>query len=334
MTEVSPETGKMLALSMLRGVGPATLRQVTASSGFVDEDIQAIGERISNIGKALEFPIAWSKALERAEIQVDQAAASGARILSHLDEDFPHLLKNTRDAPYFIYVRGVLHKFPEKSVAIIGTRQPTAHGLAIVERITNFFVEHEWSIVSGLALGCDAAAHRATLSAHGHTVAVLAHGLQTVAPSSHKRLAAQILESGGALISEYGFGVEPMPTNFVKRDRTQAGLAQGVVMVQSDIQGGSLHASRAALEYGRWLAVPFPTERDRAACEPKVQANLTLASDFENEKLSLLRCKPSDLSKLRIIRTKDDYSSLVEIPELVSERPAPGPELGEQTSFL
>jgi DNA processing protein len=91
---------------------------------------------------------------------------------------------------------------------------------------------------------------------------VLAHGLQTVAPRQHQSLADDILAGGGALLSEFPFGRPPLPPQFVKRDRTQAGLAQGVVMIQSDVRGGSLHAARAALVYQRWLAVPYPTGKD------------------------------------------------------------------------
>ncbi|MCY1306147.1 DNA protecting protein DprA [compost metagenome] len=121
------------------------------------------------------------------------------------------------------------------------------------------------------------------------------------------------------MVSEYPFGTKPQPQFFVKRDRTQAGLAQGVVMVQSDIKGGSLHASRAALDYGRWLAVPYPTEEDIENKEPKIQANLTMANGGSAEKLGLLRCSNFDLERLNIIRGKDDYDKLISASVFESE---------------
>jgi DNA processing protein len=188
----------------------------------------------------------------------------------------------------------------------------------ITRRITDFFCSQRWSVVSGLALGCDGIAHRAAIEAGGHTVAVLAHGLQTVSPSQHRKLAEEILSSGGALVSEYRFGQGAMPNQFVKRDRTQAGLSRGVVMIQSDLKGGSLHASRAALDYERWLAVPYPTAADQQANEPKIQANLMIAnSGADIDRANLLKCHISRLSKVIVLRAREEY------PQLVAE-PSPG----------
>lgn len=315
---MSPEvsaTRYLLALSALRGVGPAALRLVLANSGFLNESLEAVARRVPKLGKALDELGAWEAAQAFADQQMSAAKSAGARILTVLDDDYPLLLKDTPDAPFFLFVVGNLYERPLQSVAIIGTRNPTEHGKQIAKRITCYFAEQQWSVVSGLALGCDAIAHRAALDAKGHTVAVLAHGLQMVAPSSHRKLAEEILESGGALISEYPFGVKAIPAQFVKRDRTQAGLAQGVVMVQSDLLGGSLHASRAALEYKRWLGVPYPTERDRAFCEPKIEANLVLSSEDEIAKAKLMRCNREWLRGIRVLRSKDDYPGLLSTSE-------------------
>src|SRR5690606_3807633 len=157
----------------------------------------------------------------------------------------------------------------------------------------------------GLALGCDAIAHGAALDAGGHTVAVLAHGLQTIAPSTHRRLAEDILNKGGALVSQYPFGRGVIPQQFAQRDKTQAGMAQGVVLIQSDVQGGSLHASPAAIESGRWLAVPYPTESDRSAGAAKIKANLVLADGPPAARMELLRVKSeSALGRVLVLRGK------------------------------
>ncbi|MGY2196895.1 DNA-processing protein DprA [Pseudomonas gingeri] len=314
---ISQKTERMLALSLLKGIGPASLHQISKFPNFLEEDVGVIANSLSKLKKSLEVSGSWKMALEQVRYQVSQAEESNCRILSVLDSDYPSLLRFTKDAPYIIYVKGTLHQSPEKSVAIIGTRHPTRHGSLITERITSFFVKNDWSIVSGLALGCDTIAHQTALAARGHTIAVLAHGLQTISPGSNKKLASEILESGGALISEYGFGSAAIPAHFVKRDRTQAGLAQGVVMIQSDIKGGSLHASRAALQYGRWLAVPFPTELDRQAAEPKIQANMLFASNDTNEKASLLNCDAADLQRLHIVESKEDYPKIIELEKYV-----------------
>lgn len=316
MITISPSTKHILALSMLQGVGPATLRRV-ASHGWESAPITELSQRIPAIAKAVSVPSAWDLAQELAQKQCDAAEKAEAHIISALDEGYPALLSATKDDPFILFIKGTLFRTPEKSVAIIGTRQPTKHGEMITRRITDFFCGERWSVVSGLALGCDGLAHRAAIEAGGHTVAVLAHGLQTVAPSQHRKLAEEILNSGGALVSEYRFGQGALPTQFVKRDRTQAGLSQGVVMIQSDLKGGSLHASRAALDYERWLAVPYPTAADQQADEPKVQANLMIAnSDADIDRATLLKCHISRLAKVIVLRAKEDYPQMLCAPTL------------------
>ena len=246
-----------------------------------------------------------------------------ARIISAVDDEYPRLLAATKDDPFLLFVIGALAKEKQLPVAIIGTREPTQHGQLIAQRITQFFVEQRWSVISGLAIGCDAVAHQTTIDAGGHTVAVLAHGLHMIAPSRHKKLAHDILDSGGALVSEYPFGTNVLGAQFVKRDRTQAGLSRGVVMIQSDIKGGSLHASRAALDYKRWLAVPYPTEKDRENGEPKVQANLAIADGTDTERAELLRCPISSLQLVQVLRGREDYLRLTE-PEGEAIAPVDG----------
>ena len=300
-------TRKLFALQKLKGVGPSTLEKLVALPGFAVDPVRDLARYNSKLARALESGNAWEIAVRAAETDIEAAAKLNVRIVCALDADYPDLLRKTPDRPFFLYIRGDWSPQPSRSVAVIGTRHPTAHGRMIAERVTEFLVEDRWSIVSGLAMGCDAIAHQAALAREGHTVAVLAHGLHTVAPTQHERLANQILEQGGALVTEYGFGVEPFPHQFVKRDRIQAGLAQGVVMIQSDREGGSLHASRAAIEYKRLLAVPCPTERDISHLEKKIEANRVLCGDDLREKALLLKCTESDLGRLFVVRSKDDY---------------------------
>jgi DNA processing protein len=310
VSEISQVTGRLLALSMLRGIGPATLKKISRLPNFESLSLDQIALQFPANATALRDESAWRYALEEAEKQVEAAVQHSARILSPFDNDYPQLLAGTKDDPFLLFIRGYLSRDATRSVAVIGTREPTSHGEVIAKRITKHLVENDWSIVSGLAKGCDALAHQAALDNNGHTVAVLAHGLHTVAPKANQRLAEEILSNGGALVSEYRFGVEPRPEFFVKRDRIQAGMSQGVVMIQSDHKGGSLHASRASLEYGRWLAVPYPTGVDRDNREPKVQANIIFAEGSEAERSELLRCPVKDLERVIVLRSKEDYSQL------------------------
>lgn len=298
-------------MSMLAGVGPATLRKVSKVFDFQTRSVEQLAKDVPTLMSAMAGS-AWSTALTKAEEQLELAESRECRILSPLDAEYPTLLAATKDDPFLLWVRGQLASTTSKSVAIIGTREPTEHGMVICKRITRFFVERGWSIVSGLALGCDGIAHQEAVDAGGHTAAVLAHGLHTVAPAKHRKLADDILAAGGALVSQYPIGKDVLPVQFVQRDKTQAGMAAGVVMIQSDVQGGSLHASRAAIEYGRWLAVPYPTELDRANNEPKIQANLILADGAADEIASLLRRdNKSPQPKVLVLRSKDDYERCI-----------------------
>lgn len=296
----------------LRGVGPAALKKAALLPGFDKMHPEELAAAIPQIARSLEGGANWQEAQDWAQAQVTAADRYGARILSAVDEEYPALLAATRDDPFIIYVQGALAKPEQRSLAVIGTRGPTQHGAIVARRITTHFGEAGWSIVSGLAIGCDGLAHQAALDCGAHTIAVMAHGLHMTAPSKHKSLAQSILARGGALVSEYPFGQDVQSQQYVKRDRTQAGMALGVVMVQSDLKGGSLYASRAALEYGRWLAVPYPTPRDMENREPKVQANLVIAEAMPHERADLLRCNVAALERVIVLRNKEDYWRLAE----------------------
>lgn len=315
---VTSQTSFLLTVSMLKGVGPATLRKLASIPNFHEQDIWELAKRVPQLARSLNQE-SWNQARGGATEQIDEAFKINARILSALDPEYPKLLASTKDDPFLLFVRGKLAEDADKSVAVIGTREPTGHGEMIAARITSFFAEQGWSIVSGLAIGCDAIAHQTALDCRAHTVAVLAHGLHTIAPTRHRRLAEEIVERGGALVSEYRFGQDAQKQQFVKRDKTQAGLAKGVVMIQSDLIGGSLHASRASLEYGRWLAIPYPTDKDRDRGEAKVQANLVIADGTNAEVMDLLRCPHEALGRVIILRGRDNYTELL-LPDPKSNR--------------
>lgn len=298
----------LLTLGFLPGVGPRTLIKLAEHPRFPETNIQEMGKLLPNLEGRLQGE-AFEEAQKRAAENIAQAKRDGARILSVADPEYPAALAATSDRPPLLFVKG--HLQPTRTVAVIGTREPTEHGAEIARRATRYLVDEGWSIISGLALGTDGLAHQAALEAGGHTVAVLAHGLQTIAPRQHTQLAQQILDQGGAVVSEYPYGTAVFPAQFVKRDRTQAGLSQGVLMVQTDVKGGSLHASRAALDYGRPLAVPVPTPRDQDNREPKIQGNLEILKGGR-QAAALLKCREADLQRIVALASKDDYPKFVD----------------------
>lgn len=177
-------------------------------------------------------------------------------------------LSQLHDAPKQLFYRGVdpnllLNK---PSVAIVGSRKMTAYGKTVAEQFARELAQAGVVIISGLALGVDSAAHRATVEAGGLTLAVMAHGLHTVQPSSHVGLAQQILQGGGTLVSEYPVDYPALSHNFVARDRLIAALADAVLIPEAAVKSGSLHTAAFALDLGKpVLAVPGPITSEMSA---------------------------------------------------------------------
>ncbi len=177
------------------------------------------------------------------------------------DAAYPPALKEIHNAPRTLYVRGTLPARDALALAVVGTRTPSAYGKQITPGIVRELVRHGATIVSGLALGIDGIAHEATLASGGVTVAVLGSGIDdaSIYPPSHKTLARRILESGGALISEYAPGTTPERFHFPERNRIIAGLSRGVLIIEAKEKSGALITATLALKENRDVfAVPGP----------------------------------------------------------------------------
>lgn len=179
--------------------------------------------------------------------------------LTLTSSDFPEVLKNISTPPRELYVRGAALSqiLNRPCVTVIGSRKVSAYGVSVTTTLTAELARAGVVIVSGLAIGVDAIAHRAALDAGGLTVAVLPGGVDDIYPRSHHQLAMRILEQGGALISEYPFGMPAYPGNFIARNRIASGLSQAVLITEAAAKSGTLHTARFALEQGKdVLAVP------------------------------------------------------------------------------
>lgn len=171
--------------------------------------------------------------------------------------DFLQRLSTIDKPPKSLYFIGKIAETPIPSVAIVGTRKPTSYGQEVAEQLAYELAQAGVMIISGLALGTDSIAHRASLKAKGATIAVLANGLDTVYPSRHKDLAQEIVEQGGLLISEYKPGTPPLPHQFLERNRLVSGLADAVIIVEAAVRSGTLSTATHALNQGKEVfAVP------------------------------------------------------------------------------
>ncbi|HHM6096814.1 TPA: DNA-processing protein DprA [Pseudomonas aeruginosa] len=324
----------LIALGWLPGVGAATLRKAAAHDGIESmgsADLGAIDPRIS---RALAEAGAWDAAMRAAESDREQAIKAGVQLFTHGGPGYPALLGMAADAPFFLYVKGTLPL--QNTLAVIGTRAPTPRGSVVASKIAGHFASSGVSIVSGLAVGIDAAAHVAALEAGGHTVAVLGHGLQTIYPREHAALAERILDQGGALVSEYPFGTPLVPRRLFERDRIQAGLSQAVVMVQSKPDGGSMHTAKAALRYGRRLYVPAPLDADLAGDNPAVEVPRMLSQGSPSDICELFRCEAERLAEIQTIFGREDYVKISQYLQDSAQLPAANvlPTQGQETDAM
>lgn len=192
-------------------------------------------------------PLAWQSLRDRV-------VGSGMRVL--LQAELPQALRAIPDPPLALYVQGASALLEQSGVAVVGARRCSATGAVFAERLAEQLAAAGWVVTSGLALGIDAAAHRGAVT-QGNTLAVLGSGLHNLHPKSHVGLARKILDSRGAIVSEYLPTHPSYPGNFPERNRLISGLSRAVVVVEAGLRSGSLITARLALEQGREvLAVP------------------------------------------------------------------------------
>ncbi|OGQ60786.1 MAG: DNA protecting protein DprA [Deltaproteobacteria bacterium RIFCSPLOWO2_02_FULL_53_8] len=180
----------------------------------------------------------------------------GARVLTYADTGYPTQLKEINDPPVLLYIKGALPDNSFPSIAIVGTRQPTHYGLRLAETIAAELSAMGVTIVSGMARGCDAAAHKGALDAGGRTIAVLGTGVDVPYPRENTKLYERIAEAS-AIVAELPLLSQPLPFNFPRRNRIISGLVCGVVVVEAPLRSGALQTARLALDYNREvMAVP------------------------------------------------------------------------------
>lgn len=206
--------------------------------------------------------------LEKINDMLDRQEQMGIVSISCQDSDFPaRLLAIGDDCPAAIHCKGNLSLLSsDKAVAIIGARSADKEGNAKAYQLGAEYARNGYVIVSGLALGCDAAAHRGCLAARGDTIAIVGNGLDICHPKENKQLEEAILAGGGLMLSEQLIGVKANPTRLVARNRLQAALSESVILAQCPAQSGSLHTMRFARKYGKEsLAATFPRRTEANA---------------------------------------------------------------------
>ncbi|MEC9342578.1 MAG: DNA-processing protein DprA, partial [Pseudomonadota bacterium] len=233
-------------------VGPATFRDLLDHFGSAASALDALPDLARRGGVAARIRIASE---EQAMREIDLAAAIGARFVASVEPDYPPHLRSLENPPPVICMRGDGECLLAPSVAVVGSRNASITGRKLAGRFAAELGAHGYPTVSGLARGIDAVAHRAALDTG--TVAVFAGGLDLPFPEENAGLAEQIVEQGGALVSEMPMGWQPRAKDFPRRNRLIAGMALGVLVVEAARRSGSLITARLANENGRQVfAIP------------------------------------------------------------------------------
>ena len=260
---------ELLFVSSFKGVGKKTIHRK-----FID----AIW-RCDNITDLIETYLPMIRSFTSSEIiqardsaqrQIEELEKTqGVSAITCFDERYPETVKALGDsAPIILYTKGDETSLNGKNIAVVGTRKPSDHTAAVERNLVGKIIDLSGStIVSGLALGCDYIAHETALNKKGKTVAVLPSGVESVTPSQHRKLAEQIIVSGGCLVSEYKIHAPATRGTFVERDSLIAALSETTVVAECGVNSGTMHTVNAAVKLKRKIACYMPAELSKGSYE-------------------------------------------------------------------
>ncbi len=289
-----------IALSLTPGVDATFVRHLQQCGVTPYEFFSMRQNELSEILSIKSAPLldkmVRDDAIFRSRKESEFMEKHGILSVSMTDDDYPVRLSDIDRAPVTIYIFGSANLDASKMISIVGTRHATAYGVRYVDNFVRDMAPYfeDLTIVSGLALGIDTAAHTAALNYGLPTLAVLAHGLNTIYPSQNRALAKRIVESGGALVSEYPFGVAPFKSRFLERNRIVATLTDAVIVAESADRGGAMSTAAVASSYGRELfAVPGRIGDEMSAgCNRLIRTQKALMAGSAAEMVSALGWKP------------------------------------------
>lgn len=278
----------ILQLSLIDGIGASTIEAICQLlSRFSIADLRAFS---TADWIAHGFGAQRSQALAKG-LSSNDAVHKMLDLLMHkqiswicvLDENYPYLLRNIAHPPPILYWQGIL-PLADRTLAIIGSRKATDYADRIINALVPSLVAHDFTIISGGALGADSMAHKATMNAGGKTVAVLGSGLLKLYPATNRKLFDAIIAQGGALVSSFEPYTDPLPEHFPQRNRIIAGLSRGCLVVQAAAKSGTRITAEYALEQGRDLfAIPGAiTDPLSIGCHKLIQEGAKLVTDVDD----------------------------------------------------
>lgn len=263
-----------IALSMTKGVTASVVREMNdreiSPEEFFERETPELLHLLGISGQRLFGRNDRDEALFKARKELENIKRHNIRYYSLLDDDYPYRLSEIPDAPVVIYQLGNADINCQHIISVVGTRRPTQYGLNftknLISDLSGYF--RDLVVVSGLAYGIDVAAHRACLESGIPTVAVVGHGLDKMYPADHRDVARSIIRSGGAILTEYPFGVSAFRQHFLERNRIIAGLSDITVVSETPVRGGSMSTANTAMQYSREImALPGRvTDENSSGC--------------------------------------------------------------------
>ncbi len=275
-----------ILLSTVDGVGPLTAERLIGYFGSASEVLRASRrdlERVEKVGPTLARKISQAREACDVEALIRFCEENGIEIVAFRDARYPARLREIDNPPRLLYVRGSFAPEDRTAIAIVGTRGATRYGLDQARRLGRELAEAGFTVVSGLALGIDGAAHRGALEVGGRTLAALGGGVAKVYPREHEDL-ARLVANSGAVFSEYHPLTSPLAGNFPARNRIVSGLSLGVLVVESPLRSGSLITARLAAEQNREVfALPGPVDRETSrGCHQLLREGAALVESVED----------------------------------------------------
>jgi DNA processing protein len=290
-----------IALTLIPNVGCVQAKILIENCGTVENIFKAKKKDLSaieNIGSVRANNIKSFQDFSAAEEEIKFIEKYKIQPLFITDKSYPQRLLHCYDAPTLLYYRGNANLNTSKIISVIGTRNNTDYGKQVTEKLLNDLKEQNVLIVSGLAFGIDAIAHKSALQNNMETVAVLAHGLHTIYPRQHKTLAKEIIQHGG-LLTEFRNGIKPDRFNFPQRNRIVAGIADATIVIETAVKGGSIITAELANNYNRDVfALPGKTtDAKSAGCNYLIQNNKAVLFTDAKELMESLGWQAKKISK-------------------------------------
>lgn len=297
---------------MTPGIGPRKATQLLEKFGSAENVFHATRNELESLRLKAETveSILKREFHEKAIKELETVKEAGGDVLILDDGSYPFLLREIDDPPITLYVKGDWQScFDAPCIGIIGSRKCSTYGENASEMLARDLAENGICIVSGFARGIDSAAHRGALRAKGKTIAVLGTGIDQVYPKENKKLVDEILESGGAIVSQFPLETPPLKENFPYRNRIISGLSYGVLLVEASERSGSLITARLAMEQNREvLAVPGNiTSRNSFGTNYLIKSGAKLVQQWQDVVAEL----PQEIST-RILPPKLDEKSATE----------------------